>query len=151
MARKPPPSTSTFWKVFTAGTKVNVLVYRLSGGRFGGRMGKAPILLLHHVGRKSGKQRVSPLIYLADGDDLVIVGSKGGTDRHPAWFHNVTAMDATTVEVGREKRRVRPRLASDDERNRLWPRLDAIYPDYAEYREFAGDRKIPLVVLEPTT
>jgi len=126
-----------------------VLVYRLSGGRVFGRLGKAPILLLHHVGRKSGKERVSPILYLADGDDLVVVGSKGGTDKHPAWFHNLMAAPETTVEVGREKRRVRPRLAGDEERDALWPRLDAIYPPFADYRRHAGDREIPIVVLEP--
>jgi deazaflavin-dependent oxidoreductase (nitroreductase family) len=111
-------------------------------------MGKAPILLLHHVGRKSGKQRVTPVLYLADGDDIVIVGSKGGVDKNPAWFHNLMAAPETTVEVRREKRRVRPRLASDGERDTLWPRLDAIYPQFVEYRSFT-DREIPIVVLEP--
>ena len=120
----------------------------MSGGRVFGRMGKAPILLLHHTGRKSGKQRVTPILYLADGADLVVVGSKGGTDKNPAWYHNLVAMPETTVEVGRDKRKVRPRHATDEERDTLWPRLDAIYPPFAEYREFAGDREIPIVVLE---
>jgi deazaflavin-dependent oxidoreductase (nitroreductase family) len=149
MARKPPPSASKVWKLVNVGTAVNIAAYRVSGGRVGGRMGKAPILLLHHVGRKSGKERVTPVLYLDDGSDLVVVGSKGGTDKNPAWFHNLTAMDETTVEVGRDKRRVRPRLAGDEERSGLWPRLDAMYPSFAEYREFAGDREIPIVVLEP--
>jgi F420H(2)-dependent quinone reductase len=148
LARKPPPSASKVWKAVNVGTTAHILVYRVSGGRLIGRFGKAPILLLHHTGRKSGKERVTPLLYLDDGDDLVVVGSKGGTDKNPAWFHNVTAMPETVVEVGRDKRRVRPRLATPEEREGLWPRLDAIYPAYAEYRSFT-DREIPLVVLEP--
>ena len=88
------------------------------------------------------------MLYLADGDDLVVVGSKGGVDKNPAWFHNLMAASETTVEVRRDKRRVRPRLATDEERPRLWPRLDAIYPQFAEYRSFT-DREIPIVVLEP--
>jgi deazaflavin-dependent oxidoreductase (nitroreductase family) len=126
----------------------NTRLYRLSGGRRFGRMGKAPILLLHHVGRKSGKERVTPVLYLADGADLVVVGSKGGTDKTPAWFHNLVAAPETTVEVGREKRRVRPRRATDDERDALWPRLVDMHPAFAEYQSFT-DRTIPVAVLEP--
>ena len=148
MARKPPPSASRFWKVVNVGAAGNVLVYRLSGGRLFGRMGKAPILLLHHVGRKSGKERVTPVLYLEDGGDLVVVGSKGGTDKTPAWFGNLVAAAETTVEVGREKRRVRPRRATDEERDALWPRLVGMYPALAEYQTFT-DRKIPVAVLEP--
>ncbi len=120
---------------------------RLSGGRLGGRVGRAPVLLLHHVGRRSGKARVSPLLYLADGDRLVIVASKGGTDRHPAWFHNLVANPDTTVEVGRERRRVKARQASEKERERFWPRLVEMYPSYATYQSHT-DRLIPVVVLE---
>lgn len=128
--------------------RLNILVYRVSGGRIAGRMGKAPILLLHHRGRKSGKERTTPVLYLADGQDLVVVGSKGGTDKDPHWFRNLVAGGETEVEVGRERRRVRPRLAEPEERERLWPRLVEIYPAYAEYQTFT-DRTIPLAVLEP--
>jgi len=102
---------------------------------------------LHHVGRRSGKARVSPLLYLADGDRLVIVASKGGTDRHPAWFHNLVANPDTTVEVGRERRRVKARQASEKERERLWPGLVEMYPSYATYQSHT-DRLIPVIVLE---
>ena len=144
---KPPPPSSRFWKVFNAGAGLNVRLYRLSGGRIGGRMKDARVLLLHHRGRKSGKERVSPLLYLSDGDDLVIVASKGGVDQHPAWFHNLMGSPETTVEVGREKRRVRARTASDEERDRLWPQLVRIYPPYESYQSYT-ERRIPVVVLE---
>ena len=145
---KPPPASSSYWKLISLVSRVNVAVYRLSGGRLGGRFGRAPILLLQHVGRRSGKARVTPLLYLADGDRLVIVASKGGTDRHPAWFHNLMANPATTVEVGRERRRVRARPATSEERERLWRRLVEMYPSYATYQSHT-DRVIPVVVLEP--
>jgi deazaflavin-dependent oxidoreductase (nitroreductase family) len=149
MARKPPPSSSRKWKVVNAAGRLNILVYRLSGGRIGGKMGKAPILILHHRGRNTGKERATPVLYLADGNDLVVVGSKGGTDKDPHWFRNLIAGGETEVEVGRDRRRVRPRLAEPAERERLWPRLVDMYPDYAEYQTFT-DRTIPVAILEPT-
>jgi deazaflavin-dependent oxidoreductase (nitroreductase family) len=147
---KPPPSSSPFWKLWEGLTRVNVALFRATGGRVGGRVGKAPILLLHHTGARSGTERVSPLIYLPDGDDLVVVASKGGVDRHPAWFHNLGAHPDTEVEVPREGRRaVRARVVSDEaERARLWPRLVEIYRPYESYQTYT-ERKIPLVVLEP--
>jgi deazaflavin-dependent oxidoreductase (nitroreductase family) len=146
---KPPPPSSPFWKAWEGFTRVNIALFRATGGRVGGRVGKAPILLLHHTGARSGRERVSPLIYLPDGDDLVIVASKGGVDRHPAWFHNLRAHPDTAVDVPREGRRsVRARVITDEaERARLWPLLDAIYPPYADYRGYTS-REIPLVVLE---
>lgn len=146
--RKPPPASSPFWKLLNLVAHVNVALYRLSGGRLGGRFGRAPIMLVHHVGRRSATARVTPLLYLADGDRLVIVASKGGTDRHPAWFHNLMASPGTTVEIGRERRRVRARQASEQERARLWPRLVETYPSYATYQSHT-DRLIPVVLLEP--
>ena len=145
---KPPPSSSPFWKLFNVGAGLNVHLYRLSGGKIGGRIQKGRVLLLHHVGRKSGATRVTPLLFLPDGEDLVIVASKGGTDKNPAWFHNLMASPETTVEVGRDTRRVRARRASEDERAQLWPRLVAIYKPYESYQTYT-DRQIPVVVLEP--
>jgi len=145
---KAPPSASPFWKAWELFTRVNLVVYRSTGGRVGGRYRNAPILLLHHVGRATGKARVSPLIYLDDGDRLVIVASKGGTDTNPAWFHNLMGAPDTEVEVGRDRRRVHARRASQEERDALWPRLVEMYPDYANYQR-QTDRVIPVVVLEP--
>lgn len=124
-------------------------IYRASGGRVGHRVPFAPpMLLLEHVGRKSGERRVSPLVYVEDGRDVVVVASKGGHPRHPAWYHNLRANPDTTVRIGRERRAVRARVATDDERQRLWPKAVATYPGYRGYRERTG-RTIPLVVLEP--
>ena len=128
---------------------MNIALFRATGGRVGGSIGKARILLLHHTGRRSGQKRVSPLLFLQDGANVVVVASKGGVDKHPAWFHNLMAMESTEVELpGRERRRVRPRVAEGDEREHLWPRLVGIYRPYESYATYT-DRQIPVVVLEP--
>jgi deazaflavin-dependent oxidoreductase (nitroreductase family) len=130
--------------------RVNIALFKQTGGRVGGRFFGAPVLLLHHVGRKSGQKRVSPLIYVADGDDLVLVASKGGAERNPAWFHNLVAAGEAEVELpGGERRRVRARLADDAERERLWPRCVEVYRPYASYQR-STDRRIPLVILTPS-
>jgi F420H(2)-dependent quinone reductase len=147
---RPPRSTSPLWRGWEAFTRVNVVLFRMTGGRVGGSYRGAPILLLHHTGRRSGRRRVSPLIYLPAGRDLVVVASKGGTDRNPAWFHNLLAAPETDVEVPREgRRRVHARVAEGEERERLWPRVVEIYRPYAGYQRHT-DRQIPLVVLAPT-
>jgi deazaflavin-dependent oxidoreductase (nitroreductase family) len=146
---KPPPAGSPIWKVIGVATRLNIAVLRATGGRLGGRVGRAKILVLHHTGRKSGRARETPLIYLDDEPNVVVVASKGGVDQHPAWFHNVMAMDTTEVELpGSGRRTVRPRVAEGGEREALWPRLVGIYKPYADYATYT-DRQIPVVVLEP--
>jgi deazaflavin-dependent oxidoreductase (nitroreductase family) len=123
-------------------------VYRLTRGLVGHRIpGGPPMLLLDHVGAKSGQKRTAPLVYVKDGDDIVLVASKGGNPRNPAWFHNLKANPETTVQIGSEKRPVRARVATDAEHKRLWPKAVATYGGYAGYQK-RTDRKIPLVVLE---
>jgi deazaflavin-dependent oxidoreductase (nitroreductase family) len=112
------------------------------GGTFRG----CPTLLLTHVGHKSGRPRTSPLFYVEDGQNLVLVASKGGSPKHPAWFVNLQANPTTTVQVGREKRTVTARLATADERARLWPKAVEMYPDYDAYQRHT-DREIPMVIL----
>jgi F420H(2)-dependent quinone reductase len=144
------------WRLLTDS---HTRLYRLTGGRVGGRVyglaggvaGRVrgvDILLLDHVGRRSGKRRTSPLLYIADGENLVIVASKGGSREHPHWWLNLDANPETTVQVGSERRRVRAREASDAEGERLWPRLVEVWPDYARYQR-RTQRRIPVVVLEP--
>ena len=128
----------------------HTFIYRASGGLIGHRVpGAPPTLLLEHVGAKSGEKRVSPLTYtVGDGDDLVLVASKGGYPKNPAWFHNLKAHPDTTVQVGRDKRPVHARVATPEERERLWPRVVDNHSGYAEYQK-RTDREIPLVILEP--
>jgi deazaflavin-dependent oxidoreductase (nitroreductase family) len=137
------------WPVLRRLMGVHTTLYRATGGIVGHHVpGSPPMLLLDHVGAKSGTRRTSPLVYVEDGDDLVLVASKGGYARNPAWFHNLTANPDTTVQVGSEKRRVRARVATDAERQRLWPLAVDTYSGYEGYQK-RTERTIPLVVLEP--
>jgi F420H(2)-dependent quinone reductase len=138
------------WPVTRRLMAAHTALYKASGGRIGHTAPGLPtMLLLDHVGAKSGKRRTAPLLYFRDGDDLVIVASKGGYPKHPAWFHNLKANPETSVQVGREKRAVRARVASEAERERLWPMAVRSYRGYRDYQERSKGRTIPLVILEP--
>jgi F420H(2)-dependent quinone reductase len=148
MSGRPAPKNDFFWKLFNTSTKGHTAIFRLTGGRIGGHMVGGPVLLLHHVGAKSGKKRVSPLLYLPDGDRVVIVASKGGYTKHPGWFHNLMANPDTTVELPREGRvAVHSRQASPEEREALWPRVVDLYSGYEAYQS-STTREIPLVILD---
>ncbi len=138
------------WPLLRRLTGVHTTVYRLTGGMVGHRLpGAPPILLLDHVGARTQTPRTTPLVYVEDGPDIVIVASKGGHPRHPAWYHNLLANPDTTIQIGATRRAVHARVASPDERRRLWPKAIAVYPGYGGYQERTA-REIPLVVLEPT-
>ena len=124
-------------------------IYHATGGRVGGRMVGSPVLLLTTTGRKSGKERTVPLLYLEDGENLVVVASNGGAPKHPAWWLNLEANPEATVEIGNRKLRVRAEKASPEEKERLWPRLVAMYAGYESYRH-RTDREIPVVLLIPS-
>jgi deazaflavin-dependent oxidoreductase (nitroreductase family) len=137
------------WPVLRRVMGGHTAVYRATNGVIGHRFpGAPPMLLLDHVGAKSGTRRTSPLVYVRDGDKLVLVASKGGNPKNPAWFHNLKANPETRVQVGSDKIDVRARVASDAERKRLWPKAVKTYGGYKEYQE-RTERKIPLVILEP--
>lgn len=137
------------WPILRRVMKGHTLAYRATRGVVGHRFpGTPPMLLLDHVGAKSGKPRTSPLAYVSDGDDVVIVASKGGHPKHPAWLHNLKANPDTTVQIGSERRPVRARVATAGERGRLWDKAVETYGGYREYQQ-RTDRQIPLVVLEP--
>jgi F420H(2)-dependent quinone reductase len=137
------------WPLLRRLATVHTGAYRATGGVIGHRVPGLPqMLLLDHVGAKSGQKRTMPLAYARDGDDLVLVASKGGHAKNPAWFHNLKANPDTTVQVGSERRRVRARVAEPEERERLWAKADAEWSDFKTYRA-RTDREIPLVVLEP--
>jgi deazaflavin-dependent oxidoreductase (nitroreductase family) len=130
---------------------VHTFLYRTTGGRLGhtipgmgGRM-----LLLDHVGAKSGAKRTSPLLYIRDGENVFVIASKGGFPKHPAWFHNLMANPDATVQIGPERRSVHARVATPEERERLWPIAVKTYHGYADYQARSGGREIPIVILEP--
>jgi len=137
------------WPLLRRLMGLHAVIYRASGGRIGHRVpGLPPTLLLDHVGAKSHVERTTPLLYARDGENFVIVASKGGYPRNPAWYHNLLAHPDTAVQIGGERQDVHARLASDEERERLWPLVVSAYPAYAGYQR-RTDRLIPLVVLEP--
>src|SRR5947208_3591309 len=136
------------WPLLRRLMGVHAHVYRLTNGLVGHRFpGAPPMLLLDHVGAKSGTKRTTPLVYVRDGDDLVLVASKGGHPRNPAWFHNLRAHPDTTVQVGSERRAVHARVATAPERERLWPLAVKTYSGYGGYQQRTS-REIPLVILE---
>jgi deazaflavin-dependent oxidoreductase (nitroreductase family) len=122
--------------------------FRANGGKVGGNFEGAPMLLLHHVGARSGVERVNPLVYQPAGDNLAVFASKAGAPTNPDWFHNLVANPVTTVEVGDGTRAVRARVAEGEEREQIWSRQKELMPGFADYEQ-STDRQIPVVVLEP--
>jgi deazaflavin-dependent oxidoreductase (nitroreductase family) len=138
-------------------SRLNVWLYQRTDGRLGGkwRVGSAfphgiPVLLLTTIGHKSGQRRTAPLLYIEDGERLVLVGSQGGMPRHPLWYTNIQANPDVEVQLKSQHLAMRARDATPEERAVLWPRFVAHYNDLADYQAWT-DRVIPLVVLEPRT
>jgi deazaflavin-dependent oxidoreductase (nitroreductase family) len=137
-------------------SRAQVATFRATNGRIGNkwRIGAGwkkpvPTLLLEHVGRKSGKRFETPLLYLEDGPDLVVVASQGGLPKNPQWYANLLAQPDTRVSIkGDMHRRVRARVTTPAERAELWPRLVELYADFAKYQKWT-EREIPVIVLEP--
>ncbi|MBM4527910.1 nitroreductase family deazaflavin-dependent oxidoreductase [Rhodococcus hoagii] len=135
-------------------SKTNVKLYRATGGRLGGkwRVGSAfpwgiPVCLLTTTGRKSGQPRVSPLLFLEDGDRVVLVASQGGLPKNPMWYLNIRANPEVTIQIKSRIRTMRARVATDEERAELWPRLVDMYADFDNYQSWT-DRQIPVVICE---
>jgi len=120
--------------------------FRSSAGKVGGYFEGAPVLLLHTIGAKTNKTRITPLMYLPDGDRWVVFASKAGAPTNPDWFHNLVVNPDVRIEVGMETIDVRATVASPEERGSLYPRQVAAYPQYGEYENMTS-RKIPVVVL----
>jgi F420H(2)-dependent quinone reductase len=128
--------------------KMNVPVYRATRGRLMGRVGRAPVLLLTTTGRRSGQPRTAPVVYLADDDRYVVIGSNAGNARMPAWALNLRANPEAEVEVYGARGRVRARAAEGEERADLWRRMNEQYSGFDEY-EARTTRDISVFVLEP--
>lgn len=121
--------------------------FRANEGRVGGPFEGAPLLLLSTTGARSAKTRVNPLMYLPDGDRLVVIASKGGAPSNPDWYHNIVANPDASVEVGTETFPVHATVATGDERDELFAEQAQRYPQFTEY-EANTERPIPVVVLE---
>ena len=122
--------------------------FRANGGKAGGMFEGMPLVLVHNVGAKSGKEYVTPLVYLPDGDNVVIFASKGGAPENPGWYHNLKARPDVSIEVGEQKLDVLATEVTGDERDRLYSAQEAAQPQFAEYAT-KTDRKIPVFVLSP--
>nr|WP_062988521.1 nitroreductase family deazaflavin-dependent oxidoreductase [Nocardia salmonicida] len=143
-------------RIIRYGSRAQAWIYRRTNGRVGGnwRIGAGfrkpvPTLLLEHRGRKSGKIFTAPLLYLVDGQDLVIVGSQGGLANHPQWYLNLLADPNAHVRIRAEHYPVLARVADADQRQRLWPRLTELYADFDAYQSWT-EREIPVVILSRT-
>jgi len=123
--------------------------FRANGGKVGGMFEGAPVLLLHHVGAKSGTERVNPLMYQPVGGSFAIFASKGGAPTNPDWYHNLAAHPDTTIELGTSTVKVRARVADGDERGQIWEKQKVLAPGFAEYETNAAPRQIPVIVLDP--
>jgi deazaflavin-dependent oxidoreductase (nitroreductase family) len=121
--------------------------FRANGGTVGGMFAGSPLILVHHVGARSGAARIAPLVYLGEGERIFIFASKGGHPSNPSWYHNLKAHPRTTVELGTETFEVRARFLEGAERDRVFATQAELAPQFAEYQQ-KTDRSIPVVELE---
>lgn len=129
-------------------TRVHGFLLRASNGRLGARIGGISVLLLENVGRKSGTLHLTPLLFVEDAGRYVVVASNAGDDRNPAWWLNLRERPEAAVRVAGRRVEVKARRAGPGESEALWPKLDAAYKYYADYRT-RTTRDIPVVILEP--
>ena len=128
--------------------KLNVPLYRLSRGRLFGQIAGSPVLLLTSIGRRSGQPRTAPVLYLADGERLIVIGSNAGHEKAPAWSLNLEANPDAEVELAGKRRKVQARVAAGEEREELWHEMNVQYGGFDDYNA-RTTREIRLFVLEP--
>jgi deazaflavin-dependent oxidoreductase (nitroreductase family) len=124
--------------------------FRENDGKVGGMFDGKAMILVHHVGAKSGEARIAPLVYLPDGDRFVVFASKGGAPENPGWYHNLKANPETEVEVGGRSVAVTAEEVTGDERERLYTAQVAVEPQFGDYQE-KTERRISVIVLSPRT
>ncbi len=150
MPKSPPrnlnsPYADLFIKWMSRG---NTWLYKLTGGKLGGTFQNAPVALLTTIGRKTGQPRISPLLFLRDGDRVILAASRSGSDKNPMWYLNLKSNPNVKVQIKDDVRDLRAREANEPERQHYWPKLVAMYPSFEDYQSWT-DRVIPLVVCEP--
>ena len=128
-------------------TAIHVFFYRISDGNIGGRFRGAPVALLTTTGSKTGKKRTTPVLYIDENKNMVLVASNGGRPKDPMWCSNLRKNPDVEVQLKKEMRKMRARKASPDEKFRLWPLLTKMYPTYDNYQK-KTNREIPVVILE---
>jgi deazaflavin-dependent oxidoreductase (nitroreductase family) len=137
------------WRVLGPLMRGHAVVYRATGGRLGQWLpGVPPMLLLDHIGARSGKLRTTPLVYMPDRDRFIVVAAKGGHPKNPAWLYNLRAHPDTAIQIGKQRIDVHAAEADGDERRTLWPKALAYTAHWRRY-ERRSQRTIPLLILEP--
>lgn len=136
--------------VFRAFLSLISFLYTSTGGRIGGKMNGGEVLLLTTTGRKSGKKRTVPLIYIMDGPAYVITASAGGSDKNPGWFFNIRSNPKATIQVKDQRLAVVGEVAGPEKRSELWAELVAAMPFYGNYQKRTS-REIPMVILRPAS
>jgi deazaflavin-dependent oxidoreductase (nitroreductase family) len=136
------------WTIINLGSRIDTRLIRATGGRYNTTFAW-PCLLLTTKGARTGKPRTTPLVYVRDGDSLVLIASRGGNPRHPAWYMNLRANPEVEILLDGKTARYVARDAEGEERERLWRKAVGVYSGYEKYRRRAGGRKIPVVVLDP--
>ncbi|MCF6387849.1 nitroreductase family deazaflavin-dependent oxidoreductase [Mycobacterium sp. MBM] len=140
------PSTGTMIKWMS---RANTWIFKKTNGKLGNKfLHGAEVGILTTIGRKSGEPRDSPLLFLQEGRRIVLVASQGGRATNPMWYLNIKANPAISFQTKKEKLDLMAREATDAERDEYWPKLDAMYPDFANYRSYT-DRKIPILICDP--
>ena len=137
-------------RITRLGAKFNIFIYRKSNGRFGAKFPRthAPICLLTTTGRHSGLARTTPLLYMRDGERVIIVASQGGMSRHPDWYFNIVASPKVTIDIEGDAQAMLARTATADEKATLWPRLVEMHPPFTTYQQ-RTERDIPVVICTP--
>lgn len=128
--------------------KLNVPIYRLTRGRLMGKVGRAPVLLLTTTGRRSGQKRTAPVVFVRDGERLIVIGSNAGNERTPAWSLNLQANPEADIEIRGERSSVQARVVDGEEREACWRAANAEYAGFDEYAASTA-RDIKVFVLEP--
>lgn len=130
-------------------SRINTWLFKKSGGKLGNKFLRgAEVGILTTTGRKSGEPRDSPLLFLQEGKRIVLVASQGGRATNPMWYLNLKADPNISFQTKKEKLELVAREATDAERDEYWPKLDAMYPDFVNYRSYT-DRKIPILICDP--
>lgn len=134
------------WFFLNVATPIDRVLLRLSGGRLSTTLGTLPTVMLTTTGAKSGQSRTVPLVYLPDGDRVVLIASRGGDPRHTNWYHNLRAKPEAALSIDGSSQQYRCYEATGAERETLWAKAVALYPGYAVYQRRCGSRQIPVMV-----
>jgi len=139
------PMNPRVMKLFS---RTHAFWYRVTGGAFGSKMGKSPMLLLTTTGRKSGRKYTTPLQYIRDGDNFLVIASNAGHKVHPQWWLNIAANPEVSIQVRKNRMKATAAAAESEDRDRLWQKALDQYAGFADYQKTA-DREIPVVVVTP--